>query len=85
MVSKYKILPNKKIHLVMMKYQRYIKPAQTKISYPLSYLCNQSMAVVLPKLTCSKVKPLYKDGEKSCMSNYRPIYISYISMTCPQP
>jgi hypothetical protein len=45
------------------------------ISVPLSYLCNQSMVVgAFPeRLKYSKVKPLYKKGEKSCISNYRPI------------
>jgi hypothetical protein len=45
------------------------------ICLPLSYLCNQSMAAgVFPEqLKYSKVKLLYKKGEKSCISNYRPI------------
>jgi Notch-like protein len=45
------------------------------ISAPLNYLCNQSMAVRIftEQLKYSKVKVLYKKGDKSCISNYRPI------------
>jgi hypothetical protein len=43
------------------------------ISFPLSYLCDQSMAVgVFPEcLKYSKVEQLYKKGETYSISNYR--------------
>jgi hypothetical protein len=43
-------------------------------SFPLIYLCNQSMAVVFPEQRkYLKVKPLHKNGEKSFISNCRQI------------
>jgi hypothetical protein len=46
-----------------------LKSCADYICLPLSYLCNQSMAAgVFPELKYSKVKQLYKKGEKSCIS-----------------
>jgi hypothetical protein len=58
-----------------MKYQQLYSKAVQTVSVPVSYLCNQSVVVgVFPEwFKYSKVKPLYKKGEKSCISNNRPI------------
>jgi Notch-like protein len=54
---------------------KVLKSCVDYISIPLSYHCNHSMAVGMfpERLKYSKVKPLYKKGEKSCISNHRPI------------
>jgi hypothetical protein len=52
-----------------------LKSCADYIIVPLSYLWTQSMAVgIFPEwLKHSKLKPLYKNSEESCISNYRPI------------
>jgi hypothetical protein len=66
-----------------------LKSCADYICLLLSYLYNQSMAAgVFPeRLKYSKVKPLYKKGEKSCISNYRPIlllqrFLKYLRKLC---
>lgn len=45
------------------------------VSFHLSYICSESMAVRgFPELLqYSRSKLLYREGEKSCVSSYRPI------------
>jgi hypothetical protein len=42
---------------------------------PLTYICNRmlSTAIFPDRLKYSEVKPIYKKGNKSSTSNYRPI------------
>jgi hypothetical protein len=52
---------------------RVIKACSKAISSPLSHICNQALAKgIFPSiLTFSIVKPLYKEGNKESISNYR--------------
>ena len=45
------------------------------ISKPLSYICNKSIQTgnYPDRLKYATVKPLYKNGDRSGISNYRPI------------
>jgi hypothetical protein len=54
---------------------KILKACSSHISLPLNYICNQSVyAGIFPdRLKISIVKPLYKKGDKSCVTNYRPI------------
>jgi hypothetical protein len=54
---------------------RVLKLSTPYISSPLSYICNKIMqsGVFPERLKYSIIKPLYKKGEKSLISNYRPI------------
>jgi hypothetical protein len=54
---------------------RVLKLSTPYISSPLSYICNKTMQLgVFPeRLKYSIIKPLYKKGNKSLISNYRPI------------
>jgi hypothetical protein len=54
---------------------KLLKTCSDYISVPLSYLCNHSFTEgTLPEgLKYSEVKPPYKKGEKSCISNYRTV------------
>ncbi|GAG77400.1 unnamed protein product, partial [marine sediment metagenome] len=47
------------------------------ICHPLAYICNLSIftSVFLSKWKMAKVTPIYKDGDKSDVSNYRPISV----------
>jgi hypothetical protein len=54
---------------------KILKASSQFINSPLTYICNQSKStVVFPScLKYSIVKPLFKNGNKKDMSNYRPI------------
>jgi hypothetical protein len=60
----------------MTKYitSKILKACASLISHPLSYICNHSLCTgVFPDcLKIVVVKPLYK-GDKTSMTNYRPI------------
>jgi hypothetical protein len=52
------------------------------ISHPLSYICTHSLhtAVFLDRLKLAVVKPLYKKGDKTSVTNYRSI--SLLTVFC---
>jgi hypothetical protein len=54
---------------------KILKLCGTQLSKPLSYICNKSisMSIFPESLKYGIVKPLYKNGDKSNMANYRPI------------
>ena len=54
-----------------------IKRIQNVLIEPLTFLINQSLSTgIFPKeLKISRVKPLYKSGNSSLLSNYRPISV----------
>jgi hypothetical protein len=54
---------------------KILKACASLIFHPLSYICNHSLhTVVFPdRLKIVAVKPLYKKGDKTSMTNYRPI------------
>jgi hypothetical protein len=56
---------------------RLLKLAAPIICHPLAYICNLSMftSVFPSKWKVAKVTPIYKDGDKSDVSNYRPISV----------
>ena len=53
----------------------YIKSASHVLVKPLTIIVNQSLhrRVYLSQLKLSKIKPLFKNGNKSQFNNYRPI------------
>jgi hypothetical protein len=54
---------------------KILKACASLISHPLSYICNHSLhTCVFPdRLKIAVVKPLNKKGDKTSMTNYRPI------------
>jgi hypothetical protein len=54
---------------------KILKPSLPFIVSPLTYICNKSLSLgVFPdRLKYSIVKPIYKNGDKLMMSNYRAI------------
>ena len=56
---------------------RLLKLAAPVICHPLAYICNLSLFTshFPAKWKVAKVTPIYKDGDKSDVSNYRPISV----------
>jgi hypothetical protein len=56
---------------------KLIKISSPFISSPLTHICNKSLSsgIFPDRLKYAVVKPLFKKGDKSKISNYRPIYI----------
>ena len=54
---------------------KLLRSIKNKISKPLALIINQSLQTgIFPDpLKISKIKPLYKKGDKCCFNNYRPI------------
>ena len=54
-----------------------IKNCSEVLSKPLTLIINQTLTsgIFPEKLKSSKVIPIFKSGEVSCISNYRPIYL----------
>jgi Notch-like protein len=52
-----------------------LKTSSVYISSPLNHICNKSLSsrVFPQRLKYSVVKPFFKKGERSCISNYRQI------------
>jgi Notch-like protein len=52
-----------------------LKTSSVYISSPLNHICNKSLSsgIFPQRLKYAVVKPLFKKGERSCISNYRPI------------
>jgi Notch-like protein len=52
-----------------------LKTSSVYIRSPLNHICNKSLSsgVFPQRLKYAVVKPLYKKGERSCISNYRPL------------
>jgi hypothetical protein len=52
-----------------------MKACASLISHPLSYIYNHSLytGIFPDRLKIAVVKPLYKKGDKTSMTNYRPI------------
>ena len=56
---------------------KILKISATFISSPLTYICNKSISsgIFPERLKYSIIKPLYKKGDRTDLSNYRPISI----------
>ena len=56
---------------------RLLKLAAPIVCHPLAYICNLSLFTshFPSKWKVAKVTPIYKDGDKSDVSNYRPISV----------
>lgn len=54
---------------------KLLKISSSFISSPLTYICNKSISLgIFPhRLKYAVVKPLFKKGDRSSISNYRPI------------
>jgi hypothetical protein len=52
-----------------------LKMSSSFISSPLTYICNKSLSqgIFPERLKYSEIRPLFKKGGKSNISNYRPI------------
>jgi hypothetical protein len=61
-------------------FRKVIKYCAMEISKPLNYICNYSLQVgICPeRFKCSVVRPIYKKGDKTRMTNYRPISLLII-------
>ena len=61
---------------------RLLKDAASSISTPLTAMINLSISsAVLPEeWKYARVVPLYKDGDKKCMDNYRPISVLPVAL-----
>jgi hypothetical protein len=59
---------------------KILKSCNALVSKPLPYICNKSIQTgVFPdRLKNSIVKPLYKNGDRSGISNYRPVSLSLV-------
>jgi hypothetical protein len=55
---------------------KILKACASLISHPLSYICNHSLytGIFPDHLKIATVKPLFKKGDKTSMTNYRPIH-----------
>jgi hypothetical protein len=51
-----------------------VKTSSVYITSPLNHICNKSLSSgIFPRgLKYAVVKPLFKKGDRSCISNYRP-------------
>ncbi|PNF17558.1 hypothetical protein B7P43_G15556, partial [Cryptotermes secundus] len=56
---------------------KLLKASSVYISSPLNHLCNKSLSsgTFPQRLKYAVMKPLFKKGERKCISNYRPISI----------
>jgi hypothetical protein len=68
---------------------KILKACASLISHPLSYSCNHSLhtGVFPDHLKIVVVKPLYKKGDKTSMTSYRPIslltvFLKYLRKLC---
>jgi len=54
---------------------KILKACASLISHPLRYICNHSLytSIFPDSLKSAVVKPLFKRGDKTSMTNYRPI------------
>ena len=61
-----------------------LKIIKTLVSYPLSYLFNLSfsLGVVRDMIKIARVIPVYKAGNRTIMSNYRPISLLSRMVMC---
>jgi hypothetical protein len=52
-----------------------LKKSSVYVSSPFNHICNRSLSsgVFPQRLKYAEVKPLFKKGERICISNYRPI------------
>jgi Notch-like protein len=72
-----KSLKNKKSYGYDEISMKILKLSMPFIMLPLIYICNRSLSTgIFPsRLKYSQVHPIYKKGERSEMSNYRPISV----------
>jgi sarcosine oxidase/L-pipecolate oxidase len=63
---------------------RILKYCKDKISKPLGHIFNVSLeqGVYPERMKYASLRPIYKTGEKSDMSNYRPISLFIAFLRC---
>jgi hypothetical protein len=79
-----KPLKSKNAHWYAEIPKKILKASTPFILFSLTYICNKSLSsgIFPSRLKCSETKPLYKKGERTKITNFRPISLLYNLFKC---